>query len=295
MDSLALVHQYIDAWNRHDTGAIIATFATDGIYSDPVVGEISGQAIGDYATSLFTAFPDLSFELASLVGSMLDHTVAAQWRMRGTNTGTFMGMAPTGKSISVPGADFIVVADDRICSVHGHFDSRAVPEQLGFQVIVQPRAIGPVTFGYSVAMQDKKPGMPGKPGAFSLTSLQARSDQEADQVRNYSRKIYGEVANMPGFISMLSASVGHRFYTAAAWESAEHTRQLYQSSAHQESMDRFYNSDFAAGGTFSVWVPAHISPLMVRCSACKLMCRDYEKAAGKCTCGMELPTPPPYW
>jgi steroid delta-isomerase-like uncharacterized protein len=291
MDPLAAVQKYFEAWNRRDAGAIVATFATDGIYSDPVTGEIAGQAIGNYATELFTGFPDLSFELTSLAGPMADHTVTTQWFMRGTNTGAFRGMAPTGKSICVPGADFIVVTDGRINSVHGHFDSYAVPKQLGLQVIVQPHAMGPVTFGYSAALQGRKPG---KPGAFSLTSLQARSDQEAEQVRNYSRKIYGDVAGMPGFISMLSAGVGHRFYTAAAWENAEHPRQLYQSSAHQEAMNSFYNSDFSAGGSFSVWVPAHIGPQFVRCIACKRMC-DYEKTAGKCTCGVELPTPPPYW
>jgi steroid delta-isomerase-like uncharacterized protein len=292
MNSKVVVQKYIDAWNQHDPNAIIETFTSNGTYTDPVSGEVTGHAIGEYAARLFAGFPDLSFELTSQIESATGQSISAQWTMRGINTGMFMGMPPTGKSICVYGADFFVILDDKISSVQGYFDSKSTPQQLGLQVIVQPKVLGPVTFGYSVAMQNEKPI---KPGAFSLTTFQARSDEEADQLRTYSRKIYAEVGNMSGFISMLTAGVGHRFYTASAWENSEHPKQLFQSRAHQEAMDSFYNSDFGAGGTFSVWVPARISPLMVRCISCKLLCHDYEKAEGKCTCGMELPTPPPYW
>lgn len=290
MDAITVAQKYFAAWNTRDAGAIVATVAEGGTYSDPVSGEVSGHAIGEYAAGLFAGFPDLSFEVICH-GLVDDRTVAAQWLMRGTNTGPFMGMEPCGKPISVPGADFIVVEGDRIRSVRGYFDSRVVPDQLGLQVIVQPHARGPVAFGYSVARQSGKPTIPG---AVSLTTLQVRSDQEADVVRDFSRKLFGEVAKMSGFVGMLTAGVGHRFYTATAWENAEHPKQIYQSSTHGEIVDRFYNSDFSAGGSFSVWVPARLSPLMVRCTHCKRMC-DFEKTAGQCSCGEALPDPPPYW
>jgi steroid delta-isomerase-like uncharacterized protein len=211
MDALSVAQKYMAAWNAHDAAAIVAVFTDAGIYTDPVSGEVSGQAIGDYASGLFAAFPDLSFELA--YHGLTDlRTVAAQWIMRGTNTGSLKGMPPTGRPINVPGADFIVVDGDKIRSVHGYFDSRAVPDQLGLQVIVQPRNIGPVSFGNSVAMQGKS----AKPGAFSMTALQVRTDQEAEEVREYSRRIYADVAKMTGFVGMLSASIGHRLYTASA-------------------------------------------------------------------------------
>ena len=86
---------------------------------------------------LWAAFPDLSFEIASK-GLAGENLVAAQWIMRGTNTGSMMGLPPTGKSVTVSGADFIRVAGGKIQTVDGYFDSRAVPEQLGLQVLVQP-------------------------------------------------------------------------------------------------------------------------------------------------------------
>jgi steroid delta-isomerase-like uncharacterized protein len=292
MCPIPVVQKYIDAWNSHDAKAIVETFTTFGTYTDPVSGEITGSAIAEYATRLFTGFPDLSFEITSNSESTNVKSLAIQWIMRGTNTGIFMGMPPTGKSICVYGADFFDIEDGKISSIQGYFDSKSTPQQLGLQVIIQPKSMGPLAFGYSVTMQNEKPI---KPGAFSLTTFQARSDEEAELVRSYSRKTYGEVSKMSGFISMLTAGVGHRFYTASAWENPEDSKQLFHSGAHQESMDRFFNTDFGAGGVFSVWVPARISPQMVRCIKCKTLCHNYEKANGKCTCGEELPTPPPYW
>ena len=54
-----IIEQYFAAWDAHDTDAILATFTSDGTYSDPVGGKnLSGQAYADYAKSLFMAFPD---------------------------------------------------------------------------------------------------------------------------------------------------------------------------------------------------------------------------------------------
>ena len=60
------VKAYFDAWDSHDTDAILGSLTPDGTYSDPVGGDnLSGQAYADYASSLFAAFPDLKLELIS--------------------------------------------------------------------------------------------------------------------------------------------------------------------------------------------------------------------------------------
>jgi hypothetical protein len=70
---------------------------------------------------------------------------------------------------------------DKVRSVQGYFDSRAVLEQLGLQVVVQSKAIGPFSFGTSILAQT---GKNIKPGAFSITMLEARSD---DEVREFTQ------------------------------------------------------------------------------------------------------------
>lgn len=289
MEVDSIIQQYFDAWNSRDPGAIVACFAEGGTYCDPVSGKVSGQTLVDYVGGLFTGFPDLSFEIVRH-GKLDDHTVTAEWVMRGSNTGAFLGLPPSGKSICTSGADFIVVENGLIRSLTGYFDSRAVPEQLGLQVIVQPHVVGPVNFGRSVAMQGGKPRIPG---AFSITSLQVRSAEESATTVEYGRKILKDMAQMDGFIGTFMGGAGRRHYTVSAWENPEQPRQIYRSSVHNEIMERFYNGDFSEGGAFGVWVPVHHT-LLVRCQKCRKAC-DFQKSQGLCSCGAVLPEPPHYW
>jgi steroid delta-isomerase-like uncharacterized protein len=292
MEEMDVARRYFAAWNSHDPGAIVATFAEGGTSSDPASGaELTGAAIAANAGALFAAFPDLTFDIAS-VGLTGDGTIAAEWVMRGTNTGPLRGSPPTGRRVSLPGADFIAVADGKIRSVRGYFDQKAFVEQLGLQVIVQPYAVGPVSFGYATSMQL---GKPAKPGAVSLTAIEVRSDAEAQQVVEYSRQIMSEMATMPGFISFLGAVVGRRLYTVTAWEDPESPRQLLRpGGAHHDAMRRFFGRGFARGGQTSVWTPHRVNVLWVRCPACDRMV-DAERLGETCQCGQPLPKPPAYW
>lgn len=116
MPAYDAAQRYFDAWNRHDSAAIIDRFMTSGTCSDPAAGELNGPAIGAYAESLFAAFPDLTFELVSVTLAD-DGRVIAEWLMRGTNRGPFAGAPPTGRVVALPGADFITIDGDRIQSV----------------------------------------------------------------------------------------------------------------------------------------------------------------------------------
>jgi steroid delta-isomerase-like uncharacterized protein len=131
-DFMRVAAAYFEAWNQHDPGRIVASFADGGTYMDPASGgALKGAAIGHYASGLFTAFPDLAFEVVSC-GPIGEGMIAAQWLMRGTNTGSMSGGPPTGKSIALPGADFITIEGSKIRSVRGYFDMKELGHQLGF-------------------------------------------------------------------------------------------------------------------------------------------------------------------
>ena len=291
MEALECSQQYFDAWNRRDADAVLATFTAEGTYCDPASGgRLRGEALKGYMAGLWAAFPDLSFEIASK-GLAGDNLVAAQWIMRGTNTGSMMGLPPTGKSVTVSGADFIRVAGGKIQTVDGYFDSRAVPEQLGLQVLVQPKEIGPFAFGNSTR------GWAGKnvkPGAFSVTVLEARSPEEIQAVQRHSQGVVEEMLGMNGFLGFVGVTVGNRLMTITAWESAKDPRQLLAGGAHAEAMKAFFGTELASGGFTSVWVPDRINTRWVRCGSCHRM-TDHERAAGACSCGAKLAEPLPYW
>jgi steroid delta-isomerase-like uncharacterized protein len=87
-------------------------------------GPIAGEAFRAYATGLGVAFPDLIFDTASHPAD----GASAQWIMRGINTGAFRGLPPTGKAVTVRGADFFTFdRDGRIATTTGYFDGGAVP------------------------------------------------------------------------------------------------------------------------------------------------------------------------
>ena len=196
MEPLRCAQEYFDAWNRRDADAVLATFTASGTYCDPASGgRIRGDALRGYMAGLWAAFPDLSFEITSK-GLAGDNLIAAQWIMRGTNAGSLMGLPPTGKPVVVAGADFIRVAGGKIETVDGYFDSRAIPDQLGLQVLIQPKELGPFAFGNSTRGWS---GKDVKPGAFSITVLEARSPQEIQTVQQQSAGIVEEMLSMKGF------------------------------------------------------------------------------------------------
>jgi steroid delta-isomerase-like uncharacterized protein len=290
MNTLAVAQRYFDAWIHRDADGIIDIFTDDGTYSDPTAGQGLGkEATADYARALWDAFPDLTFEVISKAqtGST---TVAAQWVMRGTNTGSLQGLPPTGRSVEVSGADFIQIEGEKVRSVQGYFDSRAVPDQLGLQVVVQPKAVGPLAFGTSISAQT---GKRVKPGAFSITMLEARSDEEVQQISETSREIVKEMFGMQGFIGWTGIAVGRRMMTVTAWESPENPQQMHSVGTHPEAIRKFHGPELAAGGMTSVWTPERFTT-HVRCPACAGMV-TLERIKGTCPCGAPLPDPLPYW
>ncbi len=185
MSAIAAVKAYFDAWNARSPEAIVASMIEGGTYEDPNSGgPISGPALAAYTGALFAAFPDLSFELVSEAETG-PNSLAAQWIMRGTNTGPHRGAPPTGRAIEGSGADLIVTELGKVKSVRGYYDSAEVPRQLGMRVSVTPTTIGPVAFGDSLYMSL---GNQKVPGAFSITSLRIRDQADTEGVQDYSRR-----------------------------------------------------------------------------------------------------------
>ena len=288
MNNLNIAQQYFDAWNKRDAEAIIDKFAKNGTYQDPVAGLITAQEIGAYTKGLWEAFPDLSFTIISQAEAG-PGVVAAQWMMSGTNFGSFMGLPPTGRKVSIPGADFIEFTDDKIKSLIGYFDARATPLQLGMQVLVQPNQLGPFSFGNSIAVQS---GKRSKPGAFSITSIW-NSEQDTEEVRAFSRDTAKDMLDMEGFIGFATVRIGGRGVTISAWEKPENISAIMKSKSHSEAMRRFW-SDLSDAAFTSVWIPDHINALWIRCGACKKM-NDSGKSNGFCSCGASLPEVPAYF
>ncbi|MGH2784671.1 MAG: nuclear transport factor 2 family protein [Actinomycetota bacterium] len=284
MGAIETAQRYFDAWNRQDPQGVAATFVDGGWYEDPTTkGKLTGDAIADSVSGLLTMFPDLSFDVVS-VAQTGDNTVAAQWLMKGTNTGPLPGGPPMGRTIALPGSDFIEVDGDSVRSVLGYFDQVTLFEQLGLAANPMPaEAIGPISFGGGVLMHA---GKDTKPGAFTITSLNVRSDEERNKVQEISQQIAMEMFGMPGFLAFSGLTFGHRMITLTAWEDETGPDQLLGSPTHKTAAKNMYRGDFTLGGMLSVWAPTRIR-MLVRCEECGQMA-DRETSE-TCQAGHKLP------
>ena len=103
----------IDAWNEHDVSALGLTHTDDCVLESPLAGKVTGRAaIENVYRAFMTSFPDLTIENPDLIvdGDRVVQTVT----FAGTNTGGFMGMAPTGKRFSFAAVLICTMRDGQI-------------------------------------------------------------------------------------------------------------------------------------------------------------------------------------
>lgn len=290
MNAIDVTREYFSAWNARDPGRLAATFRPGGTYEDPNTGGPIGTApLGVYVAGLWAAFPDLEFEEVSC-GESAPGEVTLAWIMRGTNRGPLRGLPPTGARIALPGVDLVTVCDDGVERVQGFFDRGTMMEQLGLQSVVQPRAIGPVRFGVCTQVRSESRA---EPGAVVLTMIEARTDEEVQQIRDASRRIMLQLPAMAGFLSFQGAVVGRRLTTVTIWESAEAARQVMREANHKQASAGMFGGQ--VGGAFhaSTWVLERMGELHVRCPGCGGLWDATNAEA--CGCGRGGGVRPAYW
>ncbi|MEY4760949.1 MAG: hypothetical protein RLZZ200_805 [Pseudomonadota bacterium] len=103
MNPLDAARQYLEAWNARDAVAIASCFDSGGTYTDPAAGTIPGAGVGSYAQGLWGAFPDLAFEVVSLVATECRRQ-AASFRFRASMSSMSVPMASVPSRVtSIPG------------------------------------------------------------------------------------------------------------------------------------------------------------------------------------------------
>ena len=87
------------------------------------------EGVRQFFTMMRTAFPDLKMTADDLIAE--GDKVAARITMSGTHRGEFMGIAPTGKTVSVSSIDIVRFAGGKAAEHWGVTDTAAMMEQLG--------------------------------------------------------------------------------------------------------------------------------------------------------------------
>jgi predicted ester cyclase len=74
-------------------------------------------------------FPDIQWTLEEIIAE--DDKIAARFTMRGTHQGPFLGVEPTGKSITVQAMNFYRLADGKFIEERGQPDLLSLLQQIG--------------------------------------------------------------------------------------------------------------------------------------------------------------------
>jgi len=133
-DALAVVQDYMAAWNAHDSAAAAAHFADGVSYYDASVGTpVMGRdaAKTQVVDAFLNAVPDAVW---SRVGDpvVAGDSVAVEWTFGGTNTGAWAdGTAATGKTFEIHGMSMFRVSAGHIAYQADYYDALGFYTQLG--------------------------------------------------------------------------------------------------------------------------------------------------------------------
>jgi len=287
----ALTQAYFDAWTAHDGQRLAALFVDDGIYEDPTTPiRLMPNDLTAVIHSLAAQFSDFAFEVVDVVEA--SGKAAVEWILRGANDGPIKtGVPATGRKLLLSGVDVLEIAEGKILAARRIYDRRAMMEQLGLQVVVEPYQQGPVTYGYSIHASS---GNANVPGVIGLTWLLSRDESERDRVNAHYEQILANFLKEPGFIGIVAGFAGARGFTCTAWEDEA---SLYRALDlhHAEAKQDFRTGGISPGVWTSVWKPHHINRVWVRCSSCDApndVSGDHREWD---ICGSVLPPRPTYW
>jgi steroid delta-isomerase-like uncharacterized protein len=128
------VREHIDAENRHDPDAVVATFSpTRASYDVPAFGE-AGQpadapAVRAMWAGFITAFPDVHIEPGPFYHG--DTHIFVEVRVTGTQQADFAGIPATGRSFDARMACLYEFEEDQLVHERVYFDFAGIMRQLG--------------------------------------------------------------------------------------------------------------------------------------------------------------------
>jgi steroid delta-isomerase-like uncharacterized protein len=128
---LAMLERRADAWRHLDVEALVADYAPDAVVESPLAGGTTHglEEIRQVFHTYFVAFPNLAMEEGDVLVDGHRAVVAATFT--GTDRGGFMGMAATGRHVSIPMVFLYEFKDGKIVRDRRVYDFTGLLVQVG--------------------------------------------------------------------------------------------------------------------------------------------------------------------
>ncbi len=135
----AVVRQVLSLIDERKLDEAFELYALDYIYHGPA-GELRGRdGIRGLWEVFLTGFPDLHSTIEDMVSE--GDKVVLRWRVEGTHTGEFMGVAPSNKKITLGVTEIFRVENGQLVEAWDQFDQLGLMQQIG--AIPMPETASP--------------------------------------------------------------------------------------------------------------------------------------------------------
>lgn len=130
-DNVGFAREYFELWNRRDWTAIRKALHPQYSYTGGDGKRQEGADAGLAVAQMFaTGFPDGKIDIKRIHASG-DSTVVVEFLGVGTHKGEMMGIAPTGRKVSMPVCNILEIRDGKIYAEREYMDILNMLQQLG--------------------------------------------------------------------------------------------------------------------------------------------------------------------
>ena len=134
---------YKDIFEQGKLNLADELFAADYVNDDPH-GPPGGwphgpQGVKMIVTSYREAFPDIYYKIDEQLAD--GDQVVTRWTAGGTNTGSLMGMPPSGKKVRITGISIERIANGKIAATHVSLDLLGLMQQVGAIPAPEPKGL----------------------------------------------------------------------------------------------------------------------------------------------------------
>jgi steroid delta-isomerase-like uncharacterized protein len=136
VDTAALgqvLEQWAVAWSSGDVDKLLSLFTDDVFYEDVTFGAVNQgrEALRNFATAGFDAFPGWSFEVKSRLVASDGKWGALEWVWRGKQTKDMPGLPATNRPFEVRGASIVEFRGAKISRCSDYWDLTTYMKQVG--------------------------------------------------------------------------------------------------------------------------------------------------------------------
>jgi predicted ester cyclase len=122
-----------EIWSKGSLAAIDELFATDFVSHYPGEPTPNRESYKQWVTMNFAAFADVHCTIDDIVAERDKVVIRWTWRLTHTK-GEYMGIAPTGKRVTMTGISILRIAGGKIVEEWGNTDDLGMMQQLGAKV-----------------------------------------------------------------------------------------------------------------------------------------------------------------